>query len=48
MIKLAFIALFVETREALTSRWRSVLYFTAVTIAATFIIVIWTISKDII
>ncbi|KAF8243639.1 hypothetical protein K440DRAFT_611841 [Wilcoxina mikolae CBS 423.85] len=37
-----------ETREALTSRWRSVLYFTAVAITVTFLIAIWTICKDVV
>ncbi|KAI5842843.1 hypothetical protein BZA05DRAFT_411626 [Tricharina praecox] len=48
LVKFAFVALFLETREALSHRWRIVLYITAATISVTFVVVIWTVCKDVI
>jgi hypothetical protein len=46
MVKFAFVALFLETREALGKIWRRLLYFTALTILVTFVIGIWSICQD--
>ncbi|KAI5814541.1 hypothetical protein BZA77DRAFT_318556 [Pyronema omphalodes] len=46
MVKFAFVALFLETREALGRRWRFMLYFTALTILVTFGVAVLTICQD--